>query len=205
MNGNRVHRTSGGFGDASAFLRYTLVQYDHPGRTFRVAPFAGLKAPTGDNNASDAIGRLPPGLQLGSGAWDVFGGVIATYQTLDFQLDAQASYRLRNEANGLDPGDEFRLDGSLQYRLWPRSLGDGVPDYLYGVIEANVVRRDRNGVNDVDDPDSGGTTVFLSPGVQYVTRRWIVEGVLQLPVLQSLHGTALENDYVVRAGFRFNF
>jgi hypothetical protein len=47
--------------------------------------------------------------------------------------------------------------------------------------------------------------VFLSPGLQYVTKRWIVEGVVQLPVVQNLHGTALENDYVLRAGFRFNF
>ena len=205
MNGSRVNRSSSGLGDASAFLRYTLVQRDQPGHTFRVAPFAGLKAPTGDDNKSDSIGRLPPGLQSGSGAWDVFGGVTATYQTLDFQADAQASYRVRNEANGFDPGDEFRLDGSLQYRLWPQSLGDGVPDFLYAVLEANLVRRDNNRVNGADDPNSGGTTIYLSPGVQYVTRRWIVEGVVQLPVVQNLHGTALENDYVVRAGFRFNF
>jgi hypothetical protein len=28
---------------------------------------------------------------------------------------------------------------------------------------------------------------------------------VQLPALQDLNGTALENDYVIRAGFRFNF
>ena len=52
---------------------------------------------------------------------------------------------------------------------------------------------------------SGGTTLFLVPGLQYVTRRWIVEAAVQLPVVQDLNGTALENDYIVRAGFRFNF
>jgi len=203
--GSRIRRSASGLGDASLFARYTLVQRDQPGRTFRVAPFAGVKAPTGDDDIRDMFGRLPPSVQPGSGAWDIFGGVVATYQTFALQADGQVSYRVRNKANGVDPGDELRLDGSLQYRLWPRQLGHGVPSFLYGVLEANLVRRDRNQVNGSDDADSGGTTLFLSPGLQYVTKRWIVEGVVQLPVLQNLHGNALENDYVLRAGFRFNF
>jgi hypothetical protein len=176
-----------------------------PGRTFRIAPFAGVKAPTGDDNKRDMFGRLPSSVQPGSGAWDVFGGVVATFQTFAFQADGQISYRVKNKANGLDPGDELRLDGSLQYRLWPRQLGDGVPSFLYGVLESNLVHRDRDEVNAIDDANSGGTTLFLSPGLQYVTKRWIVEGVVQLPVVQNLHGNALENDYVLRAGVRFNF
>jgi len=205
VSGNRIRRTASGWGDASVFARYTLVQRDKPGRTFRVAPFAGVKAPTGDDDNRDMFGRLPPGVQPGSGAWDVFGGVIATYQTFALQADGQVSYRVNNKANGFDPGDELRLDGSLQYRLWPRILGNGVPSFLYGVLEANLVHRDRNQVNGSDDANSGGTTLFLAPGLQFVTRRWIVEGVVQLPVVQNLHGNALENDYVMRAGFRFNF
>ncbi len=203
--GSRIKRSASALGDASVFARYTLVQRDKPGRTFRVAPFAGVKAPTGADDKTDMFGRLPPSVQPGSGAWDIFGGVVATYQTFALQADGQVSYRVRNKANGVDPGNELRLDGSLQYRLWPRQLGDGVPSFLYGVLEANFVRRDRNEVNGSDDVNSGGMTLHLSPGLQFVTRRWIVEGVVQLPVVQNLHGNALENDYVMRAGFRFNF
>jgi hypothetical protein len=144
-------------------------------------------------------------VQPGSGAWDVFGGIVATFQTFAFQADGQMSYRIKSEANGVDLGDELRLDGSLQYRLWPRQLGNGVPSFVYGVLESNLVYRNRNEVNGSDDANSGGTTLHLSPGLQYVTKRWIVESVVQLPVIQNLHGTALENDYVLRAGFRFNF
>lgn len=117
--GSRVSRTASGLGDVSAFFRYTLVQRDQPGRTFRVAPFAGIKLPSGDDDRRDALGHLPPSIQPGSGAWDVFGGVTATYQTFAFQTDGQVSYRIRNESNSFDPGDEFRLDGSLQYRPGP--------------------------------------------------------------------------------------
>ena len=203
--GGRISRSASGVGDASVFARYTLVQHDQPGRTFRIAPFAGVKAPTGDDDNRDTFGRLPPSVQSGSGAWDVFGGIVATYQTFALQADGQVSYRVKNKANGFDPGDELRLDGSLQYRLWPRQLGGGVPSFLYGVLETNLVHRDRNEMNGNEDANSGDTTVFLSPGLQYVTKRWIVEGVVQLPVVQNLRGTALENDYVVRAGVRFNF
>lgn len=205
VTGSRVNRRASGLGDASVFFRYTLVQRDQPGRTFRVAPFAGIKAPTGDSDTLDGLGRLPPSVQPGSGAWDVFGGVTATYQTLAFQADAQVGYRIRNEAKGFDPGDEFRLDSSLQYRLWPKTLGSGIPSFLYGVVETNLVHRGRNKVNGIGDAGSGGTSIYLSPGLQFVTKRWIVEGVVQLPITQNLHGLALENDHIVRAGFRFNF
>jgi hypothetical protein len=205
LMGSRVNRAASGLGDMSVFMRYTVVQWDRPGSTFRVAPFLGLKVPTGDSTRLDAIGSLPPSVQPGSGAWDVFGGVTMTYQKSEFQTDAQLSYRTKNESGGFDPGDEFRLDGSLQYRLWPQQLGEGVPKFLYGVLETNVVYRDRDQVNGSNDTNSGGTTVYLSPGLQWVTQRWIFEGVVQLPIAQNLHGEALENDYILRAGFRFNF
>lgn len=205
LGGNRVTRSAGGFGDFSVFGRYTVLQRDKIGSTFRVAPFLGLKAPTGDDNRQDSIGPLPPGVQTGSGAWDLFGGIVSTYQTLDFQLDGQMSYRVNNAANGFDPGNEFRLDGSLQYRLAPKFIGDGVPNFLYGVIETNFVRRDKSRISNSPDSNSGGTSLFVSPGLQYVTKRWIVEGVVQVPVVQDLNGSALENDFILRAGFRMNF
>ena len=150
-------------------------------------------------------GRLPANLQLGSGSWDPFGGVVATYQTLEYQVDAQASYKINTEANSFEFGDEARLDASLQYRLWPRELGPGVPGFLYGVLEGNLVYRGKSERGGIDDPNSGGTSLFLAPGLQYVTKRWIVEAIVQLPVVQDLNGDALEDDFTVRAGFRVNF
>lgn len=203
--GGRVTRETSGFADARLFGRYTVFRDDAPGRTFRIAPFLGVELPTGDDNDSDSLGTLPAPLQLGSGSWDPFGGIVLTYQTLDFQIDAQASYKLNTEANSFEFGDEARLDASLQYRVWPRELEAGVPGFLYAVLEGNLLYADNNEINGVKDPDSGGTSFFLSPGIQYVTKRWIVEGIVQLPVAQDLNGAALEDDLIVRAGFRFNF
>lgn len=204
-DGQRISRSTSGIGDAQLFARYTVFQKDMHGSTFRVAPFLGLKLPTGDDEDSDTLGRLPQPLQLGSGSWDPFGGLIASYQSLDYQIDAQLSYKANSEANDFEFGDEFAFDASLQYRLWPRELGGGVPGLLYGVIEANLLHQAKNEIGGVDDPNSGGTRLFLSPGLQYVTKRWVLEAIVQLPVVQDLGGTALEDDYTVRAGFRVNF
>ncbi len=203
--GQRVSRSASGFGDLTVFGRYTVVQRDQPGRSFRVAPFAGVKIPTGDDDKRDSLGMLPASVQVGSGSWDPLVGVVTTYQTLDYQFDGQFSYQINNKANDFEAGDVVRLDGSLQYRLWPQILGSGVPAYLFGVIEANLSHQQKNRFNGSTDPDSGGTRLFLTPGLQYVTKRWIAETALQIPVVQNLHGDALENDYVARVSMRFNF
>lgn len=204
-NGTRIERDNQGLGDVTAFARYTLWQDDAPGRTLRLAGFAGISAATGDDDKSDRFGRLPPSVQDGSGAWNPFGGVVASYQTLDYEIDGQLSYRDNHAANGFEAGDETRLDLSWQYRLWPPELAGGVPGFFYGVLEVNALHQDKNRVNGQRDGNSGGDTLWLSPGLQYVTKRWVWEAVVQKPIYQHLNGTALENDLIVTAGFRVRF
>lgn len=201
----RIERDNRGVGDVTGFARYTLWQHDIKGRTSRLAAFGGLTAPTGDDDESDRHGRLPPSLQNGTGAWDWFGGVVASHQSLGYQVDGQLSYRNNREANNFEAGDELRLDLSWQHRLWPRELGSGVPGFLYGVLELNALHQEKNRINGDRDDNSGGTTLWLSPGLQYVTKRWVAEAVVQKPVAQKLNGNALENDLRVTTSFRINF
>lgn len=73
------------------------------------------------------------------------------------------------------------------------------------MIEANLIHQGKDRLAGHSDPDSGGTRLFLTPGIQYVTKRWIAEGAVQIPVSQDLNGAALENDYIARVSVRFNF
>lgn len=204
-SGPRMRRQAAGFGDAMLFARYTLFRDDAPGRTFRIAPFAGLQLPSGEHRRHDRPGRLPRPLQPGSGAVSPFAGLVTTWQQLDYEFDASAGYQANGEDEGFEFGDEARLDASFQYRLWPRRLGPGLPGFVYAVVESNLVHQDRNRVAGTADPDSGGTAWFLAPGLQYATRRWVLEASVQVPLAQNLHGAALKQDYTVRAGFRFAF
>ena len=205
VDGARRARGARGLGDVSLFGRYTVFKRDFRGGNFRIAPFAGVELPTGEDDASDSFGLLPASVQPGSGSWDPFGGIVLTYQTLDFQIDAQASYKINTEANDFEFGDVARLDASVQVRLWPRELKGGVPGFLYAILEANLIHQEKNRSGGVDDGNSNGTRLFLVPGLQYVTKRWIIEAAVQVPVVQDLNGTALEKDYIARGGFRVNF
>jgi outer membrane putative beta-barrel porin/alpha-amylase len=205
VTGMRQNRSTNDIGDLRLFGRYTLFRRNWPGGTLRISPFAGLETPTGQDGEQDSLGKLPASVQPGSGSWDPFGGIVLTYQTLNFEVDTALSYQLNTEANDFEFGDVARFDASLQYRLWPRKLKGGVPGFLYGVLETNLIYKNKNSAFSVKDANSGGTTLFMAPGLQYVTRRWVIETALQLPMVQNLNGTALENDFILRAGFRVNF
>lgn len=203
----RVERDTSGFGDVSLFGRYTLYKKDDTGSTFRVAPVFGLTAPTGDDNDRDRFGELPRPLQAGDGAWDGFAGVITSYQALQYQVDGQLLYRENGRHDGFARGDETRFDASLQYRISPRSMQGvpGTPCFVYALLESNIIHRERDDLGSGADADSGGTQWLLAPGLQYVSRRWIVEGTIQLPVAEDSNGDAIEDDYIVRVGFRRSF
>ncbi len=205
LPGGRVRRESSGLGDARVFARYTLHRVDRPGDTFRVAPIVGLKLPTGSHSERDSMGTLPRPLQPGSGSWDPFFGITATRQTLAWEADVTATYRINTGADSFAFGDEAKLEGSFQYRLFPRTLRSGVPGFLYGVAETNLVWSSKERAAGVDNPNSGGTILYLAPGVQYVTRRTVLEAAIQLPAMQNLNGTTLETDWVGTVGFRWNF
>jgi len=206
MGGARIRRDAQGIGDALFFARYTVIQVDRTGDTLRIAPFAGLKTPTGSHSRRDAFGLVPRILQPGSGSWDPFLGVSLTRQTLDWEFDTAARYRFNTQASGFTFGDEARADISFQYRVFPRTLeSGGVPAFVYVVLESNLIWNGRNRSLGVTDANSGGLTWNLAPGLQYVTDRIVLETAIQIPAVQNLNGTSLESDWVWTAGFRWNF
>ncbi len=198
-------RESTGLGDIRLFARYTLFQKDSAGQTFRLAPFAGIELPTGRNTERDGIGLLPVPVQLGSGSFDPFAGVVMTYATTDWQVDTSFSYQDNHKADGVESGDVLKADISLQVRLWPEELNAQTKSFLFGVLEANLVHEGKTQLAGVDDPNSGGTSLFIAPGLQYAAKSWIAEASVQIPVVQNLGGTRLEKDYIARASLRFNF
>ena len=200
-----VRRSSEGIGDLTIFGRYTLFQRDGIGRTLRLGAIAGIKAPTGDDDESDALGRLPIPLQSGTGSWDSFVGIVVSYETLQGGLHSQLTYQAKTAANNFEAGDVSRLDVSWQRRVWPTVLKPNSNAFVYGVLEANIIHSQKSTVSGQVNNDSGGTTVFITPGIQYVSKKLILEAAVQIPVYQGLNGTALENDYIFRTGFRVNY
>lgn len=195
-----------GLGDATLLARHQVWQVDRAGETFRGQVLGGLKLPTGRDDERDSLGRLPQPLQLGSGSYDPIVAAVFSWQRLQWQADFDLVYKINTEANSFRFGNTLAHDASFQYRLWPQSLsGTGVPSFVYGVLELNGVWAERARSRGTKLADSGGYTLFVSPGLQFVTQRWIAEIAAQLPVVQDLNGDQLETDYVLVASFRIQF
>jgi len=206
----RISRGSNGFGDMLFLGRYTLLEIDHPGSTFRVAPFAGFQAPTGAYHRSDSFGALPRPLQPGSGAWDPNFGSTLAYQALGWEFDADAGFQYNTSAHGFGFGNELFTDQSVQYRLWPRELGTGVPGFLYAVLEDNLIWVGENRMNGEIVPNTSGLAWYLDPGIEYVTERLVLGTVVQLPVASTLSSAgfadhALGNHFQVLTVLQWNF
>lgn len=199
-------RGDDGLGDSSLLGRYQVFQLDRPGETFRAQVLAGLKFPTGRDDARDSLGRLPQPLQLGSGSYDPVVAGVFSWQRLQWQADFDLGYKFNTRANGFRFGDTFTHNAAFQYRLAPRTLPEaGVPSFVNGMLELNGNWAQRNKQDGGKIGDSGGYTLFLSPGLQYVTQRWVAEVSVQVPLIQELNGGQLKTDYVLSAGFRVQF
>ncbi len=200
----RVTRDTSGLGDITAIARYTAYAKDAPGRTFRVARFAGIETPTGSDDERDGLGELPRPLQPGSGSWDTLVGIVITDQSLDQEWGADASYKFNSRANDFEFGDEARLNVSYHGRIGTAGPAGGIPHFIYAGLEGNLIWQDKNRNNGMDNPDSGGTTLTLAPVLQYVTMRTVTGAALQIPVVQDLNGNALKQDYIATLSLRIN-
>jgi len=202
--GERIERGPTGIGDARLFARYTIWTRNRAGQTQRLAPLAGVEMPTGDDDATDEFGRFPQPLQLGSGSWDPFAGLVFTWQTLQWQVDVSPAYQFNTEANDFEFGDEARLDVASKYRLWTNERGGRVPGFFYANLETNLIWQGKHEIQGQDDPNSGGTTWLVAPGLQYITQRVVIEAAVQLPAAQDVNGTGLERDFITTLSLRVN-
>lgn len=198
----RIRRQADGFGDTTLLARYSAFRDDGPGKLLRVAPIFGVIAPTGESDERDALGEVPRPLQPGAGSWGALAGVIVTRQTLDQEFDVALTATTRGRDEGYEPGDTVELDTAYQYRLpWPHR---GAGAFSYAVLEVKGIHRD-DAVIDGATIDNGGTEWRVAPGLQYVTRRWVAEAAVELPLADDLPDTALRDKAFWHAGVRLNF
>ncbi len=191
--GTRQKSHVDGFGDLTFLLRQTVYARDALQRTSRLGLLGGTVVPTGKEEFSaHSTGFL-------------LGGVY-TLQAGRHELDADLLYKVNTEGRGVTLGNELKYDLAYELRVspwqWPER---GTPSQVYAILEVNGTSKARTVSDGVELSDTGGTVVFLSPGIQWVTVRVIYEASVQFPVIQNLDGDQVGTDVVVSAGVRINF
>jgi hypothetical protein len=160
----------------------------------------GLKLPTGERDLRNAEGALAERtLQPGSGTTDLLlGGFFSrtlgsgaswfTDALLQSPLEARDNFK---------PGTRVSLD--LGYR---RELSAA----LAGMLQLNVLFKDRDQGSEAEPANSGGTFLFASPGVSYVLAKSLqVYAFVQLPLYQYVNGVQLVADWAAVAGVSTRF
>jgi len=193
LSGRRVSVRREGSGDLTFLVRRTVHARDAVQMTSRLGLLGGVEVASG----SDAFS---------SHSTDFLLGGVYTLQSGRHEFDGDLVWKINGEGRGVDAGDEYRADVAYQLRLapweWPER---GTPAQVYGVMEANLTSVERTFDGEAELADSGGTIVFLSPGLQLVTRKVIYEASVQVPVVRNLYGGQVEPDLGLSAGVRINF
>jgi hypothetical protein len=160
----------------------------------------GLKLPTGERDLRNADGALAERtLQPGTGTTDLLLGGFFT-RTRGSGASWFADALLQSPLDTRDhfkPGTRVSLD--LGYR---RELGAA----LAGMLQLNVLFKDRDAGSEAEPANSGGTFLFASPGVSYVVAKSLqVYAFVQLPLYQYVNGVQLVADWAAVAGVSTRF
>lgn len=167
----------------------------------------GVKLPTGSHTdtamSSDptAPGPVPidRGLQPGSGTTDAILGVYymdTLSQNLDYFTQAIVQKAL-NSSDQYRPGDGANLNLGLRY------VGNS---NFTPQIQLNIRRVLHDVGANADTVSTGGTLVYLSPGVNVpVSQQVSLYGFVQLPVYQKVNGVQLAPRFTATVGARYSF
>jgi len=191
-------QSNGGIGDVQLFAKYLLYQRDRRNETFRIASKAGVKLPTGDDEGLPA---------LGTGSTDYFVTTVAAWMRGRIGIYGEGIYRINTSNENVDFGDAVSYNVAFGYRLLPAIYEIYPSPQLNVYLELNGTTTGRSARRgdtiQNSGQNSGGTLVFLSPGIQYVGgRRWLIEGSFQYPIVNDPNGTQLATSWTSSFGLR---
>lgn len=204
------HGNSEGIGDLSVVAQYRLLRMEKAGAD--VSSLFGLKAPTGNTRVADRNGvRFETEFQPGSGSWDPLIGAAAGRRLGPVSVGASALYAHAGKgAQNTDLGDAVHFGLSFSWQHTPAhtdSPGSGHAAHHSHVafdliLEAIGEWRQKQAVSGIRDPNSGGTTMLLAPGIRAnIHDRFSAFLSAGFPVIQELNGRQHETRYRLTFGF----
>ncbi len=201
---DKTHQDARGVGDIRLIGKYRFYRDDFPRGSKQMAFSAGLELPTGSTTKRKDGVKLPRPRQLGSGGVDPLFGFAAGWISAYHAVEGGVQFKYNSRHDGFRFGPVLNYDLAYAYSIYPRWP---VPNaQLNLLLEFNGEHRERNKSGGSKVRASGGDTIFLSPGIQYILfDNALVETSFQFPVLEQVNGKQFHQDYSVLFGFRALF
>ena len=199
-----------GLGDVSLVGRYTFYTRHTLDTTTLVAAVFGVKLPTGSTRQHNNQGEyLDSHLQLGTGSTDALLGLSVSHAAGRLTVSGNVLASLTGDgetgATSHQFGNSVNYDVTAKYRVSPRTIGRS-PNSWFLSLGVNGEARDHERLAGQRVPDSGGTTIYVSPGFQFIAgRAWVVEATYQRAVYHDLNETQLGEDYRVFGNVTYLF
>ncbi|MDD5579824.1 MAG: transporter [Methylobacter sp.] len=195
-----------GFGDVSVFGQY---RFFHSADNLNHASLVvALKTPTGATAVQDNQGNtFETHHQPGGGAWSPSAGLSFTRAMGSFSFDTSVLYTVATKgAQKTDLGDIFGYNFAISYAFGAParnaffSSSNNAP--WTAILELNGEWQGYQKADGLKDPNSGGHTVFISPGVRYSGgKSWNTALSIGAPIVTDHNGFQTDPDY--RITYRF--
>lgn len=200
-----------GVGDLQIGARYAVFRRAEDG--IGVSLLAGLSIPTGATEELTNDGeRFETEFQPGSGSWDPKLGLAIGKSFGPVSATASVLYTLRTDGSqDTNLGDHLGFNAGLAWRLGKGAHvhDDGTferHEALDLIVEINGEWEERERVGSEEDIHSGGTQIFVSPGLRYTSANgWAIYTSVGLPIHEDLNGIQNETDVRFKAGIGLSF
>ena len=223
-----------GVGDLAALLHWRVVNNREAGSQWALlGGLKAPTGDTARKDRAGELFDLE--FQPGSGSWDLMLGLAASQRMGAVSLHSNVLYTFAGGGEQrTNLGDRFQYNLALSWRvIGPASAGadtvqpgrpagrmnhgagPGLTDHVPAepaartaldlVLELNGEWHARQSIAGVQDANSGGTTVHLSPGVRLSSDTWSTFLSFGIPVVTNLYGVQSEPDYRVISGVAMSF
>jgi hypothetical protein len=196
-----------GFGDASILAKYSLAGG-------ALALIGGIKVPTGGTHSRDLSGeRLETEHQPGTGSWDPIAGAALGVPLGWAKVDASVLYQFAGKgAQATQLGDRLQAGVALSHRFGPpeHHHDEGEHEHHHAswdvFASTSLEWEGRQTIAGAAEQESGGTTVWLTPGVRYNSAsEFSLAAAVGLPLWQDIRASHPDNRVrlIVSAGKAF--
>jgi len=201
-----AHGDSSGLGDILLFSQYRVLKLDNTD----VAIHLGIKAPTGEtDDKDDADHRFETEFQPGTGSWDYLIGGAISHVRDKFGYHANVLFNKTNEGSqSTEIGDILSYNLAMTYQLNGEDHSehnhvhtDSTAIKWDAIIELNGETRRRNKIGGLSEQHSGGTALFIAPGLRVSAGKLGGFISLALPVVENMNGKQTDIDARIVAGF----